>query len=143
MTKEQLLKRSRELGKDISSLINEFRNSSGENVDHCEEYYKEFFAGVIAFMCTSGGVVTIEYENDPDYTMIDGEVTCDVEVHYPYDSSFIHDHYHVQEQKFVDHGEIKYAYNLTMDPITYLDYIMTSPIKGKALPREVGDFEGV
>jgi hypothetical protein len=143
MTKEQLLERSRELGKEIASLVNEFRNSSGDNVDHCEEYYKEFFAGVIVFLCTSGGEVRIEYEDDPDYTMIDGEITCDVEVHYPFDPNYIHDHYHIQERKYMDHGEIKYSYSITMDPITFLDYIATSPIKGRALPREVGDLEGV
>jgi len=142
MNKKQLLKKARKIGTDITELINEFRNSSGEEVEHNEEYYSEFFAGLVVFLSTSGGKVVIEYDDDPSFQILEGQVTVVDGIHYPFEDDRIHDNFEVTETKFVKKGELERRYTVSTDLITFLEYCMTSPIKGSAITREVGEFDG-
>jgi hypothetical protein len=135
MTKVQLLERSRELGREVAQLVNEYRNSEGEVVNHDEEYFQDYFAGFIAWLCTGDGEAKIEYtkEEEANASFIDGEVTIKSEVKYPFHDVHIHDFKNQVEITSLRESKIDKSYKITMDPITFLYYLMGTNYMGHRL----------
>ena len=128
MTKSQLLERSRELGQQIVQLINEYRNSAGEVVEHDEAYFQDYFAGMIAWMCACEGEMRIEYNKADSF--IDGDVSLTSEVRYLFNDVHIHDFKNTTELTSLKEGRIDKTYKIVMDPITCLYYIMGTDLSG-------------
>lgn len=129
MTKPQLLERSRAIGKDIVQLINEYRNSSGENVDHDEVYFQDYFAGIVAWLCAGNGELRLEYSKEDSF--IDGDVSINSEVRYLFNDVHIHDFKNTTELTSLKEGRVDKTYKIVMDPITCLYYIMGTDLAGK------------
>lgn len=135
MTKIQLLEASRALGKEIATLVNEYRNSEGEIVNHDETYFQDYFAGYIAWLCTGSGEAHIEYDrgDEPNSSFIDGSITIEAEVAYPFHDRHIHDFKNQVEMTTMREGQVEKAYKIMMDPITFLYYLMGTNFMGKKL----------
>jgi hypothetical protein len=135
MTKAQLLEASRSIGKDIAKLVNEYRNSEGEVVDHDETYFQDYFAGYVAWLCTGNGEATIEYSRgaEPNSSFIDGEIAIEAEVGYLFNDAHIHDFKNQTERTSMREGQLDKSFKLTMDPITFLYYLMGTNYMGRKL----------
>ena len=136
MNKSQLLDRSRELGKEIVQLVNEYRNSTGEDVDHDEQYFEDYFAGIIAFLCTGDGEARIEYNKahaSDEESFIDGEIIINADVQYMFNETHIHDFLRVIEHISHKEGRIDKTYTKRMDPITYMYYLMGTDYSGNKI----------
>ena len=134
MTKSQLLDRSRELGKEMITLLNEYRNSSGENATHDEAYFEDYFAGLIAFLCTGDGEIKLEYskaKHPDEESFIDGEIVVNSEVRYLFSDVHIHDFKSVEETTCHKEGRLDKHYKIKMDPITFLYWLMGTDFAGK------------
>lgn len=133
MNKSQLVERAREIGGDIVKLVNEYRVSSGEAADQDEEYYSEFFAGVISFLCTGNGTVELEYDADPKYNLLCGSVTHEGPLNYPLQNKHIDTEMSVTEKVEVVDGKVIKSYSHTMDPITYMELLTRTELSGKPI----------
>jgi hypothetical protein len=136
MTKQQLLDRSREIGAEITKLINEYRNSMGQFSDHDENYFEDYFAGLIAWLCTGDGEAKLEYspaKKESDSPFIDGSVTINSEVRYLFSDVHIHDFQTTSETTNYREGHVDKQFSMNMDPITYLYFIMGTDYGGKRI----------
>lgn len=135
MNKQQLLDQSRAIGSDIVSLVNEYRNSEGENCSLDEAYFGDFFGGLIAWLSSGEGSLTVECASPEkeDSIFIDGHVFLQSEVKYPFHNNLIHDHMTVAESTRNTQQGLQKDFGITMDPITYLYYLMGTNYKGTKL----------
>lgn len=136
MNKQKLLERSKELGLDIVQLVNEYRISAGEDVNYDEGYFTDFFAGVIAFLCTGNGEVHIEYDSDPKYNIIDGHIVNTNSIEFPLPTKYIDSKMSTVEMvEIIDNKPVK-SYVQELDPITFLELLKRTEFAGSPLVKE-------
>ena len=138
MNKEKLIDRSRELGLEITKLVNEYRTSSGENVNYNEEYFSEFFGGIIAFLCTGNGEIHIEYDSDPKYTIMDGTIKNTTGAEHFLPKKHIDSKMSTTETVEVIDGKHEKSYTQEMDPLTYIELLKRTELGGNPVIRQKG-----
>lgn len=136
VNKQKLIERSKEIGLDIVQLVNEYRTSSGEEVNHNEEYFTDFFAGIVAFLCVGNGEVFIEYDADPRFNILDGHVINSKDTEYCLPPKYIDSKLACTETiEIIDGNPVK-TYTQETDPITFLELLKRTELGGNPLVKE-------
>ena len=136
MNKQKLIEKSKEIGLDIVQLVNEYRASSGETVEHNEEYFADFFAGIVAFLCVGNGEVFIEYDADPRFNIIDGHVVNTNDTEFTLPPQYIDSKIScIETIEIIDGNPVK-SYTQEADPITFLELLKRTELGGNPTIKE-------
>lgn len=136
MNKELLLDESRRIGRDIVKLVNEYRTSTGENTNLDEKYFADYFAGIVAWLSTGQGQAVIEcdsIEDENNRLYVEGSLTIRDKTRYPFSENNINDFLSMAQSFVREDGDMKSSYLWSMDPITFLYFLMGTNYQGRQL----------